>query len=326
MLHRLIRGVGGSFRFPGYVGLFNGEDTLVGGTYQIGRMTSGDGGQTFEVYAGNPVLTPGAGGSWDATWVVDPWLVNDGTQLVCYYAGIGTGDFQIGRATSPDGITWTKYAGNPIITGTAGNWDGSGCNFPTVWYDPGDTPKWRMWYTGFGSGATAGRTAVGYAYSSDGLSWTKVARMLDVGSPGDFDDVGLATGPVRFDSGTWYVYYAGLASGGGSGPYHTGVASTPTPDDDTSYTKLGECPGLDTSLTLSGVTYNSNQLRTIQPISGGFLGLGSAFHPGGVVGHEVTFRSISSDGVTWSTPTGPILTMTGWDANSAENPSIIPTP
>lgn len=325
MLHRLIRGGGGSFRFPGYLGLFNGENVLSGGTYQIGQMRSADGGLTWQPYAGNPVLTPGGAGAWDDTWVVDPWLIWDGSQFVMYYAGSGA-FWQIGRATSPDGITWTKYAGNPIITGTFGNWDGSGCNFPTVWYDPADTPKWRMWYTGFGSGATAGRTAVGYAYSSDGLAWTKVARMLDVGSSGDFDDEGLATGPVRFAAGTWYVYYAGLASGGGAGPYRTGLASTSTPDIAASYTKLGVCPGLDTGLTLSGVTYNSNQLRAITPISGGFLGLGTAFHPGGVVGHEVTFRAISADGTTWTSISGPILTMTGWDANSAENPSVIPAP
>ena len=76
-------------------------------------------------YTGNPVVVTGTVGSWDAGFVGDPTVISDGTTYKMWYHG---GDasysiFSIGYATSTNGITWTKYAANPVLTGTAGSWD-----------------------------------------------------------------------------------------------------------------------------------------------------------------------------------------------------------
>ena len=103
-------------------------------------------------YHGNPVVVTGTAGSWDATHVADPAVISDGTTYKMWYPGsddiLSSGDFysSIGYATSTDGITWTKYAGNPVISGTVGSWDAS-LGIAGVVFD-GTT--YHMWYGGFG--------------------------------------------------------------------------------------------------------------------------------------------------------------------------------
>lgn len=69
----------------------------------------------------------------------------------------------INLATSSDGINWTKYNGNPILTKTQ-NWEGSGVYEGSVIYDEN---KFKMYYMTQGSGA------FGYAESNDGKNWIK---------------------------------------------------------------------------------------------------------------------------------------------------------
>lgn len=84
------------------------------GTGNIAHHTSTDG-ITWTLQSAN-VLSPGAVGTWDATgfYPLRPITVINGT----WYAlttGSQSGVFKIGLATSPDGSTWTKYAGNPTL-------------------------------------------------------------------------------------------------------------------------------------------------------------------------------------------------------------------
>ncbi|HEY3819538.1 MAG TPA: hypothetical protein VGL81_20355 [Polyangiaceae bacterium] len=61
---------------------------------------------------GAPVLTPDASATWEATTPHAPSVAifPDGTWHMMYGAGVS-----IGEATSPDGITWTRVAGNPVF-------------------------------------------------------------------------------------------------------------------------------------------------------------------------------------------------------------------
>ena len=73
-------------------------------------------GQTNWVkYDGNPVLSPGAPGSWDNYGVFWPTVIFDGTQYQMWYSGRTDGSVgHIGYATSPDGLTWMKHP-NPVL-------------------------------------------------------------------------------------------------------------------------------------------------------------------------------------------------------------------
>lgn len=93
----------------------------------IFRSTSSDG-----VNWGPPtlVLWVGTNGSWDDGHVCDPSVLKgvniNGHSWAMYYTGVDCARLpsgplepctynQIGLAISDDGITWTKYAGNPIL-------------------------------------------------------------------------------------------------------------------------------------------------------------------------------------------------------------------
>ncbi len=119
-------------------------------------------------HGGNPLLGPGVPGSWDEAGVLLPAVVEDGGGYRMYYAGTQTGDYEIGLATSPDGIAWTRAPENPIVpaTGEAGSWKRWSTNAPAVVLDGGST---RMWYAG--RAEELSDIAIGYAESTDGVTF-----------------------------------------------------------------------------------------------------------------------------------------------------------
>ena len=69
---------------------------------------------------------------------------------------------------SPDGVDWEKYANNPVLkVGAAGEWDQHNVIQPAVIFDGAE---YKMWYHG---GGTVGTNGIGYATSTDGVTWTK---------------------------------------------------------------------------------------------------------------------------------------------------------
>jgi predicted GH43/DUF377 family glycosyl hydrolase len=126
--------------------VINGQST--DNTVSIGYAWSTDN-VTWHRHAGNPVLTAGTPGLQDAAAVQDPCVLKIGGTYHMWYGSLGawnTEGQQIGYATSDDGISWAKHAGNPVLTwGPSGAWDSWRASFPTVVQD-GDTL--RMWYTG----------------------------------------------------------------------------------------------------------------------------------------------------------------------------------
>jgi len=66
----------------------------------------------------NPVLEPGASGAWDEVYVKSPSVFYDPVKdkYAMYYCGKNDkGTVAIGRAVSDDGVSWTKFAGNPVL-------------------------------------------------------------------------------------------------------------------------------------------------------------------------------------------------------------------
>ncbi|MBD3242660.1 MAG: hypothetical protein GF331_18865 [Chitinivibrionales bacterium] len=117
-------------------------------TVSIGYAWSTDN-VTWQRFAANPVLTAGTPGLHDSASVQDPCvLLLDGTYHM-WYGSLGTWDIegqQIGYATSPDGVTWTKHDDNPVVAwGEPGAWDSWRASFPAVVYYQDSL---RMWYTG----------------------------------------------------------------------------------------------------------------------------------------------------------------------------------
>ena len=84
-----------------------------------------------------------------------------------WYAGLDGTHWNIGYATSANGIDWTRYAENPVIqVGDIGTWDDEVVGPGPVLYD-GET--YKMWFLG----VNGSMIQTGYATSSDGINWTK---------------------------------------------------------------------------------------------------------------------------------------------------------
>jgi predicted GH43/DUF377 family glycosyl hydrolase len=124
------------------------------------------------------VLTPGAKGEWDARSVSWPNVVADENGYVMFYSGADlAGGQAIGRATSADGITWSKYddpttseapvvESDPVIVGS-GSWDQSKADRPRVVLA---ADGWVMIYTG------SILNNRGLAFSADGIQWEQYAN------------------------------------------------------------------------------------------------------------------------------------------------------
>ncbi len=170
-------------------------------------------------YQGNPVLNPGSAGEWDDGGVYSPTVVYHGGTYHMWYSasGGGTGG-EIGYATSPDGVTWSKYddpattihpyaESDPVLNpGSSGEWDDGYIAHPDVLYD-GAT--YHMWYNGCD---VTGTRAIGYATSPDGINWTKHPGnpVLNPGSPGEWDDSHVYHPDVLYHGTTYHMWYDGV--------------------------------------------------------------------------------------------------------------------
>lgn len=69
------------------------------------------------------VLAIGTSGQWDDKYLGNNTTWKEGTNYYMMYdaMGVSTGNWWEGYATSSDGMSWTKYASNPVIKGWASN-------------------------------------------------------------------------------------------------------------------------------------------------------------------------------------------------------------
>ena len=149
---------------------YSGWDSL---NVRIGHATSTDGFNWMK-HAGNPVMDIGSIDSWDAASVAYSSIVFNGTSFEMWYTGndsidvgniLGSGPPLIGYATSPDGLSWSKFEDNPILLpGQFPEWDFILSFLSDVIFD-GST--YHMWYSGLGFNAdtTLIEFAIGYATS-----------------------------------------------------------------------------------------------------------------------------------------------------------------
>ena len=208
---------------------------------RIGYATSPDE-INWTKHGSNPVLDVGPSGAWDASDVAGPSVVFDGTTYHMWYAGAElngfTRTYRVGYATSPDGISWTKHAGNPVLdVGASGEWDEKTLHPVDVVFDG---TQFHMWYPGYDG--TKWRT--GYAASLDGYTWTKCFSdyVLDV-DDGEWDGMRAFHPSVILKGSTFHMWYTGFDgttarvgyanTGGGPVQTDTPVVDSPLYDGDT---------------------------------------------------------------------------------------------
>ncbi len=175
-------------------------------------------------YYKNPIFQPGPPGSWEE--------ISADCQTVGYFKGqywlwyVGTPrnlDCQLGLATSPDGINWTRHPDNPILKlGPAGAWDDGILICQHILYDK-VRDLFEMWYVG---GGTSGEFGLGYATSSDGAHWTKYAGnpVMVPTQPWEIGAVIEGQTLLKMD-GLYKMWYGAIVIG--SDVSHIGYATSP---------------------------------------------------------------------------------------------------
>jgi len=174
----------------------------------------------------NPVIPPPNAGAWDGHRYTAAVLEVDGTYHLYFIGQLSSSweidDFQIGHASSPDGVVWELDTANPVIArGDPGAWDDDGVGGGGVIHDGS---MFRYWYAGGYDGLTS---RVGYATSDDGSLWTKHGPVngLDTGPPGSWYDWGLLPGTVIVRDGLYQMwYFAGRTVGPGDYDWRVGYA------------------------------------------------------------------------------------------------------
>jgi predicted GH43/DUF377 family glycosyl hydrolase len=128
------------------------------GPWHIGLATSPDG--INWIKHPNPVLYASGGPEFQ---IVSSSIIKIDNVYYLYYNGRNLPYQDIRLATSPDGINWTKFSGNPILTFNQG-WEGPGVYNAHVYEKNGQYEMIYMNQLG---------TGFGKATSIDGINWTK---------------------------------------------------------------------------------------------------------------------------------------------------------
>ena len=189
----------------------------------------------------SPVLSPSPG-TWDSFTIDAPEVVRENGQYKMWYSSYNNNlpskPGYFGYATSPDGIHWTKYSGNPIFGPGTAAWEAAG---PSGCFVVPKQGGYKMWYNGYNLSLTT--VKIGYAESSDGVNWIRDTvnnPVLDVGSPGQWDDAGIGPASVVGIGDSMYMWYVGNRVGvDGS---RTGLAVSK--DGRTNWTKYPSNPVL----------------------------------------------------------------------------------
>ena len=189
--------------------------------WQVRYATSADG-IHWEQVLNESVLNVTAG-AWDSgTLSVGP-VVHGASGYRMWYGATADGMvWRVGLATSRDGISWTKYPGNPIIVPPlAGSWDDFRVHPSSILEAEGELV---MWYV---SDDTSLVQRIGVATSTDGIHWTaKATPVLDVGANGTWDSGSLSRLSVVRQGDSFRMWFTGINTPSGfTGHWQVGYAT-----------------------------------------------------------------------------------------------------
>lgn len=163
-----------------------------------------------------------AGNTYRSQGVGQPTVLKkDGKYMMWFTAYDDEYNSTIGYADSNDGLNW-NVRNTPVLFKTNGYGDDREIGDPEVIYDG----KYRMYYSGR---AQDDRWRIFYAYSNDGITWTKYTRapMVDISAAAIIDNRGVTEPAVDIEAnGDYRMYFVPIQDAGPSGIY---LAYNPRP-------------------------------------------------------------------------------------------------
>ncbi len=176
--------------------------------WNTGYATSTDG-INWQKYPYNPVFKTSTNPlDWDYHYSNINDIYYDGHIYQAWYTGLaqvgGIAPYQIGYATSFDGINWARYPSNPVLAGPMGWYNG--LNVICVLFHNNQYLGWYDYKLGGGV-----PMKIHFATSTDGVSWSKYAGnpVLQPGPAGTWDNALVGLPEVIIKGKQFWMYYAG---------------------------------------------------------------------------------------------------------------------
>jgi len=216
-------------------------------------------------------------------------VIKDGSTYKCWYVGA---TFNIGYATSDDGLTWTKYnitieaasdttgTNGRIPKGsTAGRNDVAGAGLTGLTVIKDTDGSYLMWYVGW-----TGKT-ITHAYSDDGLTWTKLDNSVPAASDTSSTNSRIALGTNTKGDDT-RIYSGGnsiITDGSILRYYYCGhdgatvriyMATADIPDESSSSSSSSMSVSSSSSSSSKSVSSSSSSSKSVSSVSSSSSSLG----------------------------------------------------
>ena len=208
---------------------------------------------------------------------------------------------------------WVKYAGNPVLVPTEGDWDGDFVSTPRVIFDGN---MYRMWYQGGHSGINH----IGYATSSNGFTWLKHGIVLSAGQAGYWDSSSIGLGSVLWNGTAYLMWYTGT----NGFTYPGGSVGLAISSDGLNWVKYSGNPLLTPSAQGNDQNYIATPyvIRLKLTYNMWYTGKSSASPNVNKILYATSF-----DGIHWTKWPSPVLTPStgpaGWDSYGVYSPAAI---
>jgi predicted GH43/DUF377 family glycosyl hydrolase len=214
-----------------------------------------------------------------------------------------------------DGGQWAKYSGNPVLNPTPSGWDSDFVTTPRVLYIGG---TFRMWYVGGHSGTTG----IGYANSTDGVTWKKYPTpVLSPGQAGAWDSAQVRLGSVVWNGTRFLMWYSG------SSPvaFPNGAIGLATSLDGIKWTRYSLNPVLKPTAIDQEYMASPFVIWLNSSYNLWYAGRSASDPPASAI-TRILFAT-SFDGVKWnkwpSAVFAPSTNSSAWDSGSVYSPSVI---
>lgn len=153
--------------------------------------------------SGNPILTNNPSILWENNFICNCAVIYDDEDPIYPWKMLyeASGDyFQIGYAYSSDGLSWTKYSGNPVITKSI-NWKSFCVGNPDLIKING------IYYCVYG-GSNGTNWSIGGSYSTNLIDWTDSTNSPFIEPTLLWENTNTSDPSVIIKSGVLFIYYS----------------------------------------------------------------------------------------------------------------------
>lgn len=175
------------------------------------------GGEQVAPYPTTRVLSVGdvVTSEWNGEFLGQPSVLYDEQDKLykMWYVARGTAlRGGVGYATSTDGRAWDRAAVSGPVVIPRDQWEAAGIRSVTV---VKDRNTYHMWYSAADNYDDDPRVRIGYAISSDGVSWAQSAGnpVFEPPLTSDWDNLSLDDPSVTRVGDEWVMWYSGKGTG-----------------------------------------------------------------------------------------------------------------